>query len=151
MRTILDNGFELVQPSSQEEIEKYRLLRWEILRAPWNQPMTVDPDDEKENVFPVLILDHNKEAVACGRIIFMEDNSAQIRSIAVSENYQGQGFGKLVMQALELEAKNRGVTRLFLNARENAIPFYLNLGYDILEKTHLLFGEIQHFSMEKYL
>ena len=96
-------------------------------------------------------MDANKEAVACGRVIFMEDNSAQIRSIAVSEIYQGQGYGKLVMEVLEQEAKNRGVSRLFLHARESAIPFYLSLGYEILEKTHLLFGEIQHFSMEKYL
>jgi GNAT superfamily N-acetyltransferase len=151
MKTVLDNGFELIQPSSQDEIEKYRLLRWEILRAPWNQPMTVDPDDGKSNVYPVLILDSNKEAVACGRIIFMEDHSAQIRSIAVSELYRGKGYGKVVMAALEDEAKNRGVTRLFLHARENAIPFYLSLDYEILEKTHLLFNEIQHFSMEKYL
>jgi N-acetylglutamate synthase-like GNAT family acetyltransferase len=55
------------------------------------------------------------------------------------------------MEVLEQEAKNRGVSRLFLHARESAIPFYLSLGYEILEKTHLLFGEIQHFSMEKYL
>jgi GNAT superfamily N-acetyltransferase len=151
MGTILHNGFEIVQPSSNDEIEKYRLLRWEILRAPWNQPMTVDPDDESKSVFHVLIIDANKEAVACGRVIFMEDNSAQIRSIAVSEIYQGQGYGKLVMEVLEQEAKNRGVSRLFLHARESAIPFYLSLGYEILEKTHLLFGEIQHFSMEKYL
>lgn len=151
MRTILDNGFELVEPSSLEEIEKYRLLRWEILRAPWNQPMTVDPDDESKNVYPVLILDTNKDAVACGRIIFLEDHSAQIRSIAVSDFYKGQGYGKLVMKALEDKAKERGVTRLFLHARENAIPFYLSLDYSILEKTHLLFNEIQHFSMEKYL
>jgi GNAT superfamily N-acetyltransferase len=151
MRTILENGFELLQPTSNDEIEKYRLLRWEILRAPWNQPMTVDPDDESGNVYPVLILDSNKDAVSCGRIIFMEDHSAQIRSIAVSELYRGKGYGKLVMEALENEAKSRGVTRLFLNARENAIPFYLSLDYEILEKTHLLFGEIQHFSMEKYL
>jgi hypothetical protein len=36
-----------------------------------------------------------------------------------------------------------------LQAREKAIPFYERLGYKVVEKTHLLFGEIQHYKMRK--
>ena len=38
-----------------------------------------------------------------------------------------------------------------LEARENAVPFYESLGYSMIEKSYLLFGEIQHFRMKKAL
>jgi ribosomal protein S18 acetylase RimI-like enzyme len=38
-----------------------------------------------------------------------------------------------------------------LHAREIAIGFYQKLGYQMIEKSHLLFGEIQHYLMEKTL
>ena len=28
----------IIHPDTEEEFEKYHLLRWEILRKPWNQP-----------------------------------------------------------------------------------------------------------------
>jgi hypothetical protein len=36
-----------------------------------------------------------------------------------------------------------------LQARENAVPFYLSIGYSIVEKSFLMWGLIQHFKMEK--
>jgi hypothetical protein len=36
-----------------------------------------------------------------------------------------------------------------VHAREIAIPFYESLGYQLVEKSHLLFDEIQHFLMIK--
>jgi predicted GNAT family N-acyltransferase len=38
---------------------------------------------------------------------------------------------------------------MILEARENAVPFYKSLGYEILKKSYLLFGEIQHYTMHK--
>ena len=38
-----------------------------------------------------------------------------------------------------------GVKEITLQSREVAIQFYKSLGYKIEKKTHLLFGNIQHF------
>jgi ribosomal protein S18 acetylase RimI-like enzyme len=46
-------------------------------------------------------------------------------------------------------SKNRGDKKIILHAREIALGFYEKLGYQLIEKSHLLFGEIQHYLMEK--
>jgi predicted GNAT family N-acyltransferase len=38
---------------------------------------------------------------------------------------------------------------MILQAREGAVKFYQSLGYKVIEKTYLLFGQIQHYKMEK--
>jgi hypothetical protein len=38
-----------------------------------------------------------------------------------------------------------------LEARENAVPFYQSLAYEIEKESYLLFGEIQHYRMKKAL
>jgi hypothetical protein len=40
---------------------------------------------------------------------------------------------------------------MILHAREVALDFYKKLDYELVEKSHLLFGEIQHYLMVKDL
>jgi predicted GNAT family N-acyltransferase len=53
------------------------------------------------------------------------------------------------MAYLEKEAKQKGWTEIVLEARENAVPFYQAIGYTIVAESYLLFGEIQHYRMQK--
>jgi ribosomal protein S18 acetylase RimI-like enzyme len=46
-------------------------------------------------------------------------------------------------------SKNRGDKKIILHAREVALGFYEKLGYQLVNKSHLLFDEIQHYLMEK--
>jgi predicted GNAT family N-acyltransferase len=71
--------------------------------------------------------------------------------VAVATAQQGKGVGKAIMQALELQAKAKGWREIVLDARENAVPFYKSLGYQIEQESYLLFGEIQHYRMKKAL
>ena len=40
---------------------------------------------------------------------------------------------------------------VILQARQDAVPFYEHHGYNVVEKTFLLFDEIQHYLMRKEL
>jgi N-acetylglutamate synthase-like GNAT family acetyltransferase len=71
--------------------------------------------------------------------------------MAVVDQFQGKGIGKQLLAYIEHLAKTKGMKQIFLQARHNAVPFYKSAGYEIIEETFLLFGEIQHFSMEKQL
>lgn len=70
--------------------------------------------------------------------------------MAVDSRFQGRGIGRQLMQHMEEIARNKGRKETILHAREIALPFYEKLGYDITEKSHLLFGVIQHFLMIKH-
>ena len=71
--------------------------------------------------------------------------------MAIIKKYQRQGFGRKLILDLEKIAKENGASEMILQSRETAIQFYKALDYEIEKKTHLLFDDIQHFLMRKYL
>ena len=56
-----------------------------------------------------------------------------------------------LMNYFEEMSTNKKIQYIILNARENAVPFYEKLGYNIIEKTNLLYGKIQHYKMKKVI
>lgn len=138
-------------PSNALEFEQYYVLRWEILRQPWGQPLGSERDTKEHECIHRMIIDDNYQMVAVGRLEQSSQFNGQIRFMAVRESAQGQGFGQQIMTALECEAKKLGITEITLNARENAEAFYQRLGYSSIALSHKLYGEIQHILMKKDL
>lgn len=136
---------------SKEEVERIIALRVKILRQPWNQPAETATDTMESKSINAYIEDENKNVVACGRLQENENKAGQIRFMAVDNNQQGKGLGKLIVNALETEAKKLNLNTIELQARENAVEFYKSCGYAIKEKSFLLWGIIQHYLMEKAL
>ena len=142
----------IIEPSTSEEFKKYYNLRYEVLRKPWGQPLGSERDEREETSIHRMIIDNKTvKVLAVGRLQFNSTHEAQIRYMAVADNLQGKGLGSQIISALEDVARGKGIQRIILSARENALQFYKNNGYEIIEKTHLLFGKIQHWLMRKEL
>ena len=142
----------IIEPKTSEEFRKYYNLRYEILRKPWGQPLGSERDEgEETSIHRMIINEKTGEALAVGRIQFNSIDEAQIRYMAVLDEFQGQGLGSQIISELENVARENGNKLMILSARKNAIQFYKNNGYEIVRKTHLLFGEIQHWLMQKEL
>lgn len=141
----------LQEPVSQEDFEKYYLLRWEVLRKPWNQPRGTEKDENENTSIHVMAIDDAGECVGVSRLQFNSPEEAQVRFMGVRDDQQGKGVGKKLMQYLEEKAKEKGAKKVVLQARENAVKFYLSIGYEKMEKTFLLWELIQHYRMEKNL
>ena len=135
-------------PNTQKEWDEYYTLRYQVLRAPWNQPIGSERNEGDETALHFACFEENT-IIGVGRLDYMSATIAQVRFMAVAGNRQGKGIGKKLMQHMEKIAIETGRTELILHAREIALPFYKNLGYTITEKSHLLFGEIQHYLMRK--
>ena len=142
----------IIEPTTSEEFKKYYNLRYEVLRKPWGQPLGSERDEREETSIHHMIIDKKTgNALAVGRLQFNSTHEAQIRYMAVADEFQGKGLGSQITSALEDVARGRGIQRIILSARENSLQFYKNNGYNIMKKTHLLFGEIQHWLMGKEL
>ena len=140
----------IIEPKSSDEFEQYYNLRYEVLRRPWLQPKGSEKDDDdKSSIHRMIIDESNGKAVAVGRLQFNTNEEAQIRYMAVSDNYQLKGYGNIIVKTLEDIALNKGIRNIILQARENALKFYWKNGYEIIEKSYLLFDEIQHWLMVK--
>ena len=142
----------VIEPQTPEEFKQYYNLRFEILRKPWGQPKSSERDNDDEISYHRLIIDEiTGDTIAVGRLQFNTKEEAQIRYMAVADGFQGKGLGSQIISALEDVAQGKGIQRIILSARENALQFYKNNGYEIVKKTHLLFGEIQHWLMQKQI
>ena len=141
--------FEIKQPKTEEEFKRYYQLRWQLLRAPWNQPEGSEIDDIEDRCFHLMAVDDNNEVIAVARLQFNSDDEAQIRYTAVDKTYERQGIGRELIKSMEAYAGESARRKIVLDAREPTVGFYQKLGYEVSEKSYLLFDEIQHFRMKK--
>ncbi len=71
--------------------------------------------------------------------------------MAVAKNSEGLGIGRELINALEQHAILSNRNKITLDARVPAVGFYQKFGYEIAEKSYLLFDLIQHYRMIKRL
>lgn len=139
---------EIRSPKNEEEWDAYYDMRYRILREPLGQPRGSERNDLDE-IGVHLALYENEVLMAIARLDQAESNVAQVRFVAVSDEARGKGYGRKIMEACEVFSHERGDIKMILQAREKALEFYKRMDYRLIEKTHLLFGQVQHYKMEK--
>ena len=141
----------IISPRTEAEFAAYYHLRHAVLRAPWHQPPGSERAPDDDQATHAMLVDAAGQALGVCRLHLHSPAEAQVRFMAIHPDYQGRGLGRQLLAHLEEQARRQGASRLSLQARENAIPFYASCGYRLGEKTHLLYGQIQHYRMEKEL
>lgn len=142
--------FIVKRPTSPEEWEQYYHLRYTVLRQPWGQPKGSEVlADEDQSDHAIVVDSQMNEIVGVARMQTNTPKQGQVRCVAVSPSVQGRGVGKLLMNYLENIGQDRGYEEIVLDARENAVKFYVSIGYEIIGESYLLFGVIPHFKMRK--
>lgn len=136
-------------PQTQEEWNRYYEIRYNELRKPWGQPVGSEKDDKEKDAIHYALYIDNKMAGVLRMDLIPFSHTSQLRFMAIDKNYQRMSLGNLLMEHANEHAKSLGVTEIILHAREKAISFYERQGYKIIEKSHLLFDDIQHFMMKK--
>lgn len=138
-------------PTNDQEWQIYYDLRYRVLREPLGQPRGSE-QNEGDVTGQHFAYWENGELLAIARLDKdVNEGVYQVRFVAVEFNQQGKGLGKLIMLAIEETVRENGGNKLILHARENALEFYKSLGYKMVEKSYLLFDQIQHYFMIKEL
>lgn len=99
-------------------------------------------DDE---IYAVISVYENKN------VKFTEKLQFQIRGMAVIQNAQKKGFGRLLMLEVEKVIKTSKADILWFNAREAAVGFYVKLGYLIIDEPFIIGNIGTHYVMYKQL
>lgn len=137
-------------PKSKEEWQNYFNFRWELLRKPLGMSKESLEDDIEDSSYHLMGINDENDVIASGRVHFNDKKEAQIRYMAVKDNYKRKGIGSEIVIKLEDYASSKGAIRMVLNARENALSFYLSLGY-IEKGPYQSDTGIPHSRMEKNL
>ena len=115
--------------------EEQVIALWQAckLTVPWNDPkkdiqrkLKVNPE-----LFLVGELDGNIVASCMGGY---EGHRGWVNYLAVSPSHQKQGYGKQMMEAIEVKLREMGCPKINLQVRETnqeVIEFYKSIGYNI--------------------
>lgn len=140
--------WQLIAPHTEAQWQAYYQLRYQVLRAPWLQPPGSERDELEESAVHRMIVSDSGDVLAVGRLHLVDAQKAQVRYMAVAEQARGLGLGLRVLQELESQAVLLGASILTLNARESAIGFYHQAGYQHGAELPPLYG-IPHQQMWK--
>tara|TARA_B100001057_G_C22175760_1_gene691191 strand:+ start:28 stop:465 length:438 start_codon:yes stop_codon:yes gene_type:complete len=137
-------------PENDQESKEYDLFRWKILREPIGKSVESLKDHHEKHAFHLIGILHNK-IIACGRLHKNSSIEAQIRYMAVDKKYRGRGLGKKIVEHLEDYASRNQFKTIVLNARDHAIKFYQNSGYELVGPYNGSDTGIPHSKMIKKL
>ncbi len=104
----------------------------------------------KKEADEIIIGVYEGEKIIGGAQLILESGKAKMRQVAILDSYRQLGIGSLLLDFLEQYCHNNGISQIYCHARETAVPFYLNNGY---QKIGALFFEvgIPHYKMSKDL
>jgi amino-acid N-acetyltransferase len=75
-----------------------------------------------------VAVDANGEAIGCGALHVMWQDLAEVRTLAVTERWLQRGVGHALMERLEADARELGLSRLFCLTFE--VPFFVRHGFE---------------------
>lgn len=96
------------------------------------------------------VIEKDNDIVACGAIgpYYDSEIESSLFNIFVDDIYQGQGYGRKIVETLENDEYFKRAKRIEIPASMSAIPFYRKMGYE--HKNGELIYDDGHFSLEKF-
>ncbi len=132
-----------------KEYEQMVQMRHTMLRRPLGLSFTTEELEKEKNNILIAAFDDD-DMLACCMLTKVDDETIQLRQMAVRDNLQGKGIGASIMTFAENLARDKNYKRLIMHARNTAIGFYEKFGY----KTHgteFIEVNLPHHVMEKKL
>lgn len=130
--------FQFIAPEGPD-YEAERMLRWEILRKPLGLPPGSELDPEDPKSLHLVAIDR-KQIVGCVCFFPESKEAGRIFQMALSEEYQGKGFGRKLLYALEVALAEQGFVLAEVVARQESQGFYRKMGYHPDGDAQLRFG-----------
>ncbi|QSG04023.1 GNAT family N-acetyltransferase [Natranaeroarchaeum sulfidigenes] len=86
--------------------------------------------DEHEETATHFVAYDGDEPVGAARLREPEDGLGKVERVAVLESRREQGVGEALMEAVEREAREAGMTKLKLHSQTRAMGFYVSVGFE---------------------
>ena len=128
---MIEKEYELRAPSSDDEWRTFHDIRREVLfenRSKREAYIENHPDDSKAGNHPFVLL---YEGVVIGVVrVDIDGTVAWLRRVAIREDLQRLGHGRVLLRLAESFAKTKGCKEVRSNAAVEAAGFYERCGYE---------------------
>ena len=136
----------VVQADWLKDNTTIRHIRYLVFVEEQQVPLELDFDGRDPVCTHVLAYEDKGIAVGTGRI----QDDGKIGRMAVLREYRAQGYGKAMLDKLMEIARERGLGRVYLDAQEIALQFYVRCGFEIEGESFLDAG-IPHRRLHRSL
>lgn len=118
-------------------------IRREVFVAEQGVPERIEMDGKDDGALHVLATSGGR-GIGTGRLLL---GDGKIGRMAVRKEFRGAGVGGAMLGLLLEEARERGVTRVYLNAQVEAVRFYADFGFQTVGDEFVEAG-LRHRRME---
>ena len=139
-------------------INSYELhdIRSKVLRNGLDPKMCTFEGDTRINSIHIGAFNNNK---ILGGVSLIKNNCDengevgcfQLRGLCVYNEFQNYGIGTKIIHKIENIISEMNIKYVWMNARESAVKFYLNLGYTNSNKSKIIGNIGLHYMLYKYL
>lgn len=130
-----------------KEYKQMIALRHSILREPLGMSFT--PEElEKEKDHILIAAFEEDDMLGCCMLKKVDNQTLQLRQMAVKNTLQGKGIGASIMSFAETISRDRGYRSIIMHARDTAIGFYEKFGYKVKGEPFIEIN-LPHHIMEK--
>ena len=88
-----------------------------------------------EHLRDFIVYDVDGEVVGCAALHVLWEDLAEVRSVAVKQEFRGKGLGRVLVEACRDEAKRLGLPRVF--CLTYSVKFFHALGFREVDKASL--------------
>ena len=135
MTASADSTLVIAQIKNEAELFQALAIREVVFIEEQHVPETVERDAEDARAYHVLVFAEG-HAIGTGRLVALprpphgETGSwGQIGRMAVLQSHREHGVGTLLLNALEAEARRRGMAGVLVHSQLYALGFYERHGY----------------------
>lgn len=121
-------------------------VRTEVFVEEQGYPVELEFDDY-DDTMPHLVIFSDGEAVATGRPIPVDEDTAKIGRIAVLKKMRGTGLGEKVVMELLRYVREQGAKTVLLSAQTYAVGFYEKCGFKLVGTPEYMDEHIPHRDM----
>lgn len=143
------DGVTIKLVETQAELEGAIAVRMQVFVAEQSIPAEEELDEADATATHAVAL-YRGRVIGTGRLVLHDAETAQIGRMAVAVEWRRQGIGGLILQQLELEARDQGLKGALLHAQEYVKGFYAAHGYHEQGEVFLEV-DIPHVEMRKEL
>src|ERR1041385_5014138 len=123
--------YKIKTPKTRDDFKAYYALRYKVLHEPWGHPKGVEKDDYEPISDHFMVVNEKGEIVGVAKLFEKEESVGHVSHLAVAPEYQHQGIGHLLLEAVENRARKRGFKVIGAMARLTATSYFERAGFRV--------------------
>lgn len=144
-----DIYFDFVAFESDKAYADMLSLRSEVLRYGLPSFTADQLQSEKDDLHVGMY--RGSHLIGCC-LIRREGDWLQMRQVAIGHKEQGKGLGSMLITYFENYSRSIGISKLFIEARVSAVPFYLRHEYVLQPESFVNDGSgLVNYRLEKFI